>query len=60
MTDNDFAEIKQVVEQAYIRGIHEEQNRILIDTGLHPTFEMLVLGKNEVMRVSINKWLTRI
>jgi len=60
MTGNDFREIKQVVEQAYIRGIHGEQNRDLIDKGFHPTFEMLVLDNNEVTKVSIDKWLPRI
>lgn len=60
MSENDFQEIKHVVDEAYIRGIHVEQNRDLIDKGFHPTFEMLVLDNNEVMKVSVDEWLTRI
>lgn len=60
MTERDFREIKQVVEQAYIRGIHGEQNRALIDKGFHPAFEMLVLDENKVTKVSVDEWLPSI
>lgn len=60
MTDNDLLEIKQLIEKAYIRGIHEEQNRALIDEGFHPGFEMLVLDESGVSRVNIEEWLPRI
>lgn len=60
MSENDFQEIKQVVDEAYIQGIHLRQNRAQIDKGFHPVFEMLVLDNNEVMRVNVDAWLTRI
>ena len=43
MTEKDVQDIQRVIEEAYIRGIHETQNRSLIDRGFHPSFEMLVL-----------------
>ena len=60
MTENDTREIKQVIEESYIRGIHEEQNRALIDEGFHSAFEMLVLDDTAVSRVNVDEWLPRI
>lgn len=58
--EKETQEIKQVVEEAYIRGIHGEQDRSLIDGGFHPEFEMLVLEKDEIQRVNVDEWLPRI
>lgn len=60
MTDNEIQEIKRVVEEAYIRGIHGEQNKSLISMGFHPGFEMLVMEGNNVERVDVSSWLQRI
>lgn len=60
MTQQDVEEIKGVIEQAYIRGIHGDQDRSLIDGGFHPVFEMLVLAGNRVERVDVDQWLSRI
>lgn len=60
MIHNEIREIKRVVEEAYIRGIHEEQDRSLIDSGFHPAFEMLVMDQNKVERVDVSSWLQRI
>ncbi|NIS80234.1 MAG: hypothetical protein GTO14_08500 [Anaerolineales bacterium] len=60
MTDQEIQEIKHVVEEAYIRGIHGEQDKALIDMGFHPAFEMLVLDQNEVEKVDVPSWLQRI
>jgi hypothetical protein len=56
MTENDIRDINQVVEEEYICGIHGEQSRNLMDEGFHPAFEMLVLDKGEVTRVSVDEW----
>ena len=60
MTENDVHDIKQVIEESYIRGIHEEQNRALIDEGFHSAFEMLVLDDKNVSRVNVDEWMPRI
>ncbi|MHA2360159.1 MAG: nuclear transport factor 2 family protein [Candidatus Thorarchaeota archaeon] len=60
MSEKDFQEIKHVVDEAYIKGVHEEQNRALIDKGFHPDFKMLVLDNNDVTKVSVDEWLARI
>jgi hypothetical protein len=60
MTGNDIHEIKQVIEESYVRGIHEEQNRTLVDKGFHPVFEMLVLDGTAVSRVNVEEWMPRI
>jgi hypothetical protein len=58
--EKEIQEIKKVVEEAYIRGMHGEQDRTLIDGGFHPEFEMLVLEKDEIKRVNVDEWLPRI
>jgi len=60
MTDSEIQEIKRVVEEAYIRGIHGEQDRSLINLGFHSAFEMLVMDQNMVERVDVSSWLQRI
>jgi hypothetical protein len=60
MTDKEIQEIKLIVEDAYIRGIHGEQDRSLINIGFHPSFEMLVMDQNKVERVDMSSWLQRI
>jgi hypothetical protein len=60
MTEKDVQDIQRVIEEAYIRGIHETQNRSLIDRGFHPSFEMLVLAEGDVSKVDVPTWLPRI
>jgi hypothetical protein len=60
MTDSDIQAIKQVIEESYIRGVHEIQDRILIDGGFHQSFEMLVLAQKDVEKVDVPAWLERI
>jgi len=52
--------IKEVVEKAYIRGIHGSQDEETIRSGFHPDFAMLVLQDNTIDKVPIGKWLDRI
>lgn len=53
-------EIKQILEKAYIEGIHTTQDEATIRSGFHPDFKMLVLNKDEMMKVSIDDWLPRL
>ena len=52
--------IKQVIEKAYIQGIHGSQDEETIRSGFHPDFAMLVLQDNIIDKVTIDKWLDRI
>lgn len=54
------SEIKMVIERAYIKGIHESQNREEIDTGFHLNFQMVVLNGDQLEKVTIDEWLNRI
>ena len=60
MTENNAQDIQRVIEEAYIRGIHETQDRTLIDRVFHPSFEMLVMAQQDVEMVDVPAWLPRI
>lgn len=60
MSDADVAAIKQVIERAYIQGIHGQQDEQTIRSGFHETFAMLVLRGGAIDRVTIDEWLKRI
>ncbi|MBN1317695.1 MAG: nuclear transport factor 2 family protein [Anaerolineales bacterium] len=53
-------QIIQVIDKAYIQGIHTKQDKALALSGFHPEFRMLVLQENMVEKVSLNEWLARI
>jgi hypothetical protein len=52
--------IKQVIEQAYIRGIHGNQDERTVRGGFHKDFAMLVLQDNIIDRVTVDEWLDRV
>jgi hypothetical protein len=52
--------IKKVIEESYIDGIHKTQDEKLIGKGFHKDFNMLVLQKNNIEKVDIEGWLKRI
>lgn len=52
--------IQQVVEEAYIRGIHGNQDEKAVKSGFHPDFTMLVLQNNAIDKVAVDEWLDRI
>ena len=43
--------IHQVIEQAYIQGIHIEQDAAKVQSGFHPEFRMLVRKGAEIAKV---------
>jgi hypothetical protein len=53
-------EIKQVIQKAYIQGIHGSQEEQLITSGFHEDFNMIVFQDNQITRVDTKKWLPRI
>jgi len=52
--------IKQVIEKAYIHGIHGSQDEAVVKSGFHEDFEMLVLGDNGIDKVTVEEWLDRV
>ena len=52
--------IKQVIEKAYIRGIHGNQDERTVKSGFHQDFAMLVLRDDTIDKVSVDEWLDRI
>jgi hypothetical protein len=52
--------IKQVIEKAYIQGIHGDQDEETVKSGFQQDFAMLVLQDSDVEKVSVDEWLGRI
>ena len=60
MGDADKEAIRQVIEKAYIEGIHEKQDMETAKGGLHPAFAMLVRQDDGVDKVTVDEWFPRI
>ncbi|MGC4021407.1 MAG: nuclear transport factor 2 family protein [Cyclobacteriaceae bacterium] len=56
----DEQDIKQVVNSAYIGGIHNGGPIDDIRKGFHPSFNMLRLVNNEVKPLAIEEWIKNI
>jgi ketosteroid isomerase-like protein len=52
--------VKRVIEQAYIRGIHGNQDEATVKSGFHHDFAMLVLRDDAIDKVTVDEWLGRI
>ena len=60
MENVDQEAIKQVIEKAYIRGIHGNQDEETVKGGFHQDFAMLVLQDSTLEKVTVDEWLARI
>ncbi len=60
MPNKEEEAIKEVIEEAYIKGIHGTQNEQTVRSGFHPDFAMLVLHDNEIDKVDVDEWLSRL
>jgi hypothetical protein len=58
--DSDKEAIKQVIERAYIQGIHGNQDEAVVKSGFHRDFAMLVLQDNALEKVMVDEWLARV
>jgi hypothetical protein len=56
----DREAIRQVIEEAYIRGIHETQDKELVRGGFHPDFTMFVQQEDRMVKVGLDEWFVRI
>jgi len=57
---NDEALVKEVVNAAYVSGIHNGGPIADIRKGFHPTFQMLRFMDNDVKPFGIEEWITAI
>jgi hypothetical protein len=60
MLDGNKVAVQKVVEEAYIKGIHGDQNLRRVKGGFHEEFAMLVLNNNNIDKVNVDEWLNRI
>jgi len=60
MSDKEVEAVKRVIEEAYMDGIHRNQDRETAKGGFHRDFRMLVLRDDELSKVSIDEWFDRI
>lgn len=60
MEGNDKSAVRQVVDDAYIRGIHEEQDEAAVRAGFHPDFTMYVRRQDRVETVTLDQWFPRV
>ena len=60
MGNTDKEAIKQVIERAYVQGIHETQDEATVRSGFHQDFAMLVLQDNALEKVTVDEWFPRI
>ncbi len=52
--------IKQVIETAYVKGIHIDRDPVAIRDGFHPDFTMLVFKDNQMSKVTLEDWIARL
>jgi hypothetical protein len=52
--------VKDVINSAYVGGIHNSGPIADIRKGFHPTFIMLSLAENEVKSTTLEEWVKRI
>ena len=56
----DAENIRQLINKAYVEGIHNQGNLNDTRNGFHPDFQMFVLRNGVVSTVSIDQWIQRI
>jgi len=55
--DKEKEVIKNVIQTAYVEGLQNEGNIQKIDSGIHPDFNLLGMGKgNSIWKYSIKDW----
>ena len=57
---DDVAAVKRVIEEAYVKGIHIDQNVDAIRKGFHPSFAMYAYKDGQVTTTSIEQWIASI
>jgi len=58
--DAEVAAVKHVIEEAYIKGIHINQDIDAIRKGFHPEFAMVMYQDGAISKLTIEEWIARI
>lgn len=53
-------DIKRVIEEAYVMGLHERQDEAAVRAGFHDEFRMYVRDEDGVVPVTVDEWLGRV
>lgn len=60
-TEVEQEAIKKVIQTAYVEGLQNEGNADKIDSGIHPDFVLLGVGKdNEMWKYPITDWKAKV
>ena len=57
---DDVAAVKQVIESAYINGIHINRDVAAIRAGFHEEFTMVMYNDGKISKMSLGEWVARI
>ena len=57
---DESADIKAVVQSAYVEGVHAKGDPSLMRQGFHPDFRMLVLRDGKMSAVTLDEWIGRL
>lgn len=57
---DDAADVKAVVQSAYVEGVHAKGDATLMRQGFHPDFRMLVLRDGKMSAVTLDEWAGRL
>ena len=60
MQDAAGKAIRELIEEAYIEGIHGNQGETTVKSGFHKDFAMLVLQDEGLDKVDVDEWLRRL
>lgn len=53
-------EVRKVIADAYVDGIHNFRDPVAIRKGFHPDFEMLVLREGKLEKLPLEEWIAKI
>ena len=57
---DEAADVKAVVQSAYVEGVHAKGDAALMRQGFHPDFRMLVLRDGKMSAVTLEEWIGRL
>ncbi len=57
---DESADVKAVVQSAYVEGVHAKGDAALMRQGFHPDFRMLVLRDGKMSAVTLEEWIGRL
>jgi len=60
MQDEKRMAVKEVIEKAYIEGIHGDQDAKTVKGGFHEEFAMLVFKDDAIEKFNVDRWLDRV